>query len=76
MGPGKDTHGTPVPTKWRGRGWPKPHHKKTNTRGFPSSTLSTEVKVAKAFHVVFNEAFVIFTPSLLLFILCGANFKA
>ena len=22
VGPGKDTHGTPVPTQWGGRGWP------------------------------------------------------
>ena len=21
MGPGKDNHGTPVPTQWEGRGW-------------------------------------------------------
>ena len=23
VGPGKDTHGTPVPTQWEGRGWPE-----------------------------------------------------
>ena len=22
VGPGKDTHGTPIPTNWEGRGWP------------------------------------------------------
>ena len=32
MGPGKDTHGAPVPTRWGGRGWPalrinQPHAK-------------------------------------------------
>ena len=32
VGPGKDTHGTPVPTQWEGRGWlrarPQPPHAK------------------------------------------------
>ena len=36
MGPGKDTHGTPVPTQWEGRGWPTTrytrHHQHDKTK--------------------------------------------
>ena len=36
MGPGKDIHGTPVPTQWYGRGWPETsstrHHHNDKTK--------------------------------------------
>ena len=36
VGPGKDTHGTPVPTQWENRGWPTTsytrHHQHDKTK--------------------------------------------
>ena len=50
MGPGKDTHGTPVPTKWRGRGWPKRTTRRPNTRGLPSSMVAEHVTTSHSAH--------------------------
>ena len=40
---GKDTHGTPVPTKWGGRGWPERTIRRPKTRGQASSMVAEHV---------------------------------
>ena len=50
MGPGKDTHSTPVPTEWGGRGWPKRTTRRSKTRGLPSSMVAEHVTTNHSAH--------------------------
>ena len=47
VGPGKDTHSTPVPTEWGGRGWPKRTTRRSKTRGLPSSEKAASMIIGK-----------------------------
>ena len=54
VGPGKDTHGTPVPTKWRGRGWPtfttvSPRTRARRNRHDPHNVQSNLCGVSQGF---------------------------
>ena len=49
MGPGKDTHGTPVPKQWGGRGWPDQQDRSVSSG---SSTQMQKLCLSKTINLI------------------------